>query len=51
MPRLKYVIASNAAKSANHIRQAITQSVTDFVSGADQSDDFTLVVVKRIAEG
>lgn len=47
--RLVDVIRKNLDKSARDIQSAILKAVSDFAAGADQSDDITLVVIKRNA--
>lgn len=46
--RLHAVIEANTRYNAQTIVDAIVQAVDDFVDGIPQSDDFTLVVVKRV---
>lgn len=45
--RLTAVIHDSAHRDANEILWAIVEAVNEFSDGAEQSDDFTLVVVKR----
>jgi len=45
--RLKSVVEKNANGKAEQILGAIVEAVEDFARGMDQSDDFTLFVVKR----
>ncbi len=46
--RLTVVIQDNAHREADAILWAIVDAVNEFSDGAEQSDDFTLVVVKRL---
>jgi len=45
--RLLDVVAANAHLSAVRIREAILSAVSDHTAGVPQSDDITLVVIKR----
>jgi len=46
--RLLDVIARNGAGSAADIRNAIVKEIENFTRGAPQSDDITLMVIKRL---
>lgn len=46
--RLREVLCSNAAASAAEIGKAIRDEVIEFMAGADQRDDLTMVVVKAV---
>ena len=48
--RLIELVKENAARSASEIREAILTAVTDHAAGVPQSDDITLVVIKRHTE-
>ncbi len=48
LERLKQTIVANHHRSAEEIRQAITENVMDFISTATIFDDITLLVVKQI---
>lgn len=48
--RLVEAVRVNARRSAMEIRDAILSEVTAFTEGTPQSDDITLVIVKRLAE-
>jgi sigma-B regulation protein RsbU (phosphoserine phosphatase) len=47
MERFKQVIAEHADYTADIIEQAVVDAVRDFIAGSPQSDDFTMVVIKR----
>lgn len=46
--RLNATLVKNAQADASVILEAIVKEVNDFSRGVDQSDDFTLFIVKRI---
>lgn len=46
--RLCRALQNQAARSAQQIADGISEDVTEFVSGFAQSDDFSLIVVKKI---
>ena len=48
--RLRETLATHTEVSAQEILEAVVEAVDDFVGGAPQSDDFTMFVVKRMAE-
>ncbi len=45
--RLRQVIAENAHRSANEILEALLEARHSFIRDAEQSDDLTVVIVKR----
>jgi sigma-B regulation protein RsbU (phosphoserine phosphatase) len=45
--RLSTILSGLADKSSQQIINAIKTAITDFADGAEQSDDITLLVVKR----
>lgn len=47
--RLSKVLATNAQEPAADIVQAVRDAVLEFMAGADQRDDLTMVVVKALA--
>lgn len=46
--RLKQILSSQQTQSADAIRHAIIQDVRQHATGASQSDDITLMVIKRV---
>jgi serine phosphatase RsbU (regulator of sigma subunit)/pSer/pThr/pTyr-binding forkhead associated (FHA) protein len=50
-PRLHSVVGLNIERSAAGIRDRIESALTKFAQGTPASDDITLVIVKRQAEG
>jgi len=48
--RLREVVAAHATGTAQQILAAVVQAVRDFVGAAPQSDDLTLLVLKRQAQ-
>ncbi len=46
--RLLEIVQANRHKSAGEIKDAVMRSVADFTHGVSQSDDITLVVIKRV---
>lgn len=46
--RLVEVVRSNCHRSAREIRDAVMEAVAEHTAGTPQSDDITLVVIKRI---
>ena len=45
--RLKAVLSGLADNSSQQIINAIKTAITDFTNGAEQSDDITMLVIKR----
>lgn len=45
--RLKAILSGLADKSSQQIINAIKTAITDFADGAEQSDDITMLVIKR----
>jgi serine phosphatase RsbU (regulator of sigma subunit) len=48
--RLLEIVQENRHKSAGEIKDAVMRAVADFTHGVSQSDDITLVVIKRMEE-
>ena len=46
--RLKDVLAGQTARSSREVVEAVRTAVSDFADGAEQSDDITMLVVKRL---
>ena len=46
--RLQQVVAANREKSASDVLEAIVEAVTAYVGDAEQPDDLTLAVIKRV---
>ena len=44
--RLREVVHSNAKASVKEIQASILKAVSDFVRGADQADDMTLLILR-----
>ena len=44
--RLREVVLSNAGSSVQEIQQSILKAVSEFVHGADQADDMTLLILR-----
>ena len=45
--RLDAILIGMAGKSSRQIIEAVKAGVADFVAGADQHDDITMLVLKR----
>lgn len=46
--RLREILSQNRARPAVDIVDAVTTALTEFVAGAAQADDITLVVARRL---
>ncbi|MDP8228856.1 MAG: SpoIIE family protein phosphatase [Candidatus Electryoneaceae bacterium] len=46
--RLKRLLSQNSSASAQEIQDVILTDVEQFVAGAEQSDDITMMVIKRV---
>jgi sigma-B regulation protein RsbU (phosphoserine phosphatase) len=51
LERLQAVVASHAGRSAQEIQAAIVEAVYAFEDGIPQSDDLTLIVIRRLPPG
>ena len=49
--RLREVVHSNAKASVEAIQESILKAVSDFVHGADQADDMTLLILRYTGSG
>jgi serine phosphatase RsbU (regulator of sigma subunit) len=47
MERFKQVVANHAYQTASEIEEAVVEAIREFTTNTPQSDDFTMVVVKR----
>jgi sigma-B regulation protein RsbU (phosphoserine phosphatase) len=45
--RLDSVLAKQAGKDCQQVVEAVKADISDFVNGAEQSDDITMLVIKR----